>query len=236
MGGRLGVDGFRLDLATTLGRGRDGTFDAEGPFFTALLQDPLLARCKLIAEPWDLGPGGYRLGSFPPGIAEWNDRFRDSIRRFWRGDAGQRGEFATRLAGSADVFDRRGRRPQASITYITAHDGFTLADLVSYARRHNEANGEDNRDGQEEISANWGMEGPTADPAIRALRGRVARAMLATLLLSPGTPMLRAGMRCCTARVATATPGARTTPSPGSIGRGRRRPRGQEMLGFLSAG
>lgn len=228
-----GVDGFRLDLATTLGRGRDGAFDAEGPFFTALRQDPLLARCKLIAEPWDLGPGGYRLGGFPPGIAEWNDRFRDSVRRFWRGDAGQRGEFATRLAGSADVFDRRGRRPQASITYITAHDGFTLADLVSYARRHNEANGEDNRDGQEEISANWGVEGPTADPAIRALRGRVARAMLATLLLSPGTPMLRAGDEILHSQGGNNNAWCQDNPVSWLDWSRADTPEGAEMLGFL---
>jgi glycogen operon protein len=188
------VDGFRFDLATTLGRGGSGAFDPAGPFLAALMQDPLLSRLKLIAEPWDLGPGGYRLGGFPPGMAEWNDRFRDTARRVWRGDPGQRGELAARLAGSADLFDHRGRRPHASVNFITAHDGFTLADLVSYERRHNEANGEDNRDGHaENLSANWGVEGPTDDPAIRALRGRVARALLATLFVAQGTPMLTAG-------------------------------------------
>ena len=143
---------------------------------------------------WDLGPGGYQLGNHPPGFAEWNDRFRDGVRRFWRGDAGQRPEFAARLAGSADLFDRRGRRPWASINFVAAHDGFTLADLVSYAERHNEANGEDNRDGHDEnYSANWGVEGPTDDPAIRDTRAACSARMLATLFLSQGTPMLLAG-------------------------------------------
>jgi glycogen operon protein len=188
------VDGFRFDLATTLAREAHGGFDAGAGFLDALLQDPVLARLKLIAEPWDLGPGGYRLGGFPPGMAEWNDRFRDTARRFWRGDPGQRGELAARLAGSADLFDHRGRRPTASVNFVTAHDGFTLADLVAYAHRHNEANGEDNRDGHaENVSANWGVEGPTEDADIRATRGRVARALLATLMVAQGTPMLLAG-------------------------------------------
>jgi isoamylase len=188
------VDGFRFDLASALAREADGAFDAGAGFLDALLQDPLLSRLKLIAEPWDLGPGGYRLGGFPPGMAEWNDRFRDTARRFWRGDGGQRGELAARLAGSADLFDHRGRRPHASVNFITAHDGFTLADLVSYADRHNEANGEDNRDGHSDnASANWGAEGPTGDAAIRATRGAVARALLATLMTAQGTPMLTAG-------------------------------------------
>jgi glycogen operon protein len=188
------VDGFRFDLATTLGRAAHGGFDPAAPFLAALMQDPLLSRLKLIAEPWDLGPGGYRLGGFPPGMAEWNDRFRDTARRFWRGDPGQRGELAARLAGSADLFDHRGRRPCASVNFVTAHDGFTLADLVSYERRHNEANGEDNRDGQaENASANWGIEGPTEEADIRATRGRITRALLATLMVAQGTPMLLAG-------------------------------------------
>ena len=188
------VDGFRFDLATALARRAEGGFDPAAPFLAALTQDPLLSRLKLIAEPWDLGPGGYRLGGFPPGMAEWNDRFRDTARRFWRGDPGQRGELAARLAGSADLFDHRGRRPHASVNFVTAHDGFTLADLVAYERRHNEANGEDNRDGHgENFSANWGVEGPTGDARIRATRSAVARALLATLMVAQGTPMLTAG-------------------------------------------
>jgi len=191
------VDGFRFDLGTTLGREQNG-FDPGATFFGAVLQDPVLSRIKLISEPWDLGPGGYQLGNQPPGFAEWNDKFRDTVRRFWRGDAGQRGELAARLAGSADLFDRRYRRPWSSINFITAHDGFTLADLVSYNGKHNEANGEDNRDGTDNNhSANWSpdgnVEGPTDDPAILELRARVARAMMATLLLAQGTPMLTAG-------------------------------------------
>lgn len=191
------IDGFRFDLGTTLGREGNG-FDPGAGFFDALLQDPVLSRVKLISEPWDLGLGGYQLGNHPPGFAEWNDKFRDSVRRFWRGDAGQRGELAARLAGSADLFDRRHRQPWASINFITAHDGFTLADLVSYSAKHNEANGEDNRDGTDDnASANWSpdgsVEGPTDDPAILARRARVAQAMMATLLLAQGTPMLTAG-------------------------------------------
>ncbi|CAG2146855.1 Glycogen operon protein GlgX [Cupriavidus yeoncheonensis] len=191
------VDGFRFDLGSTLGRDHNG-FDPDATFFGAVLQDPVLSRVKLISEPWDLGPGGYQLGNQPPGFAEWNDKFRDSVRRYWRGDAGQRGELAARLAGSADLFDRRHRRPWSSVNFITAHDGFTLADLVSYSGKHNEANGEDNRDGTDNNhSANWSpdgsVEGPTDDPAILELRARVARAMMATLLLAEGTPMLTAG-------------------------------------------
>ncbi|MCA7083034.1 glycogen debranching protein GlgX [Cupriavidus sp. DB3] len=191
------VDGFRFDLGSTLGREGNG-FDPGAGFFDAVLQDPVLSRVKLISEPWDLGPGGYQVGNHPPGFAEWNDKFRDTVRRFWRGDPGQRGELAARLTGSADLFDRRHRKPWASINFVTAHDGFTLADLVSYAAKHNEANGEDNRDGTDDnASANWSpdgsVEGPTDDPAILATRGQVARAMMATLLLSQGTPMLTAG-------------------------------------------
>jgi isoamylase len=187
------VDGFRFDLGVTLGREAHG-FDAGAGFFDALRQDPTLNRVKLISEPWDLGPGGYQLGHHPPGFAEWNDRFRDGTRRFWRGDPGQRPEFAARLAGSSDLFDRFARRPWASVNYVASHDGFTLADLVSYAERHNEANGEDNRDGHgENYSANWGVEGPTQDPKINEMRARVMRAMLATVFLSHGTPMLLAG-------------------------------------------
>ncbi|QET05952.1 glycogen debranching protein GlgX [Cupriavidus pauculus] len=191
------VDGFRFDLGTTLGREAQG-FDPGSGFFDALLQDPVLSRVKLISEPWDLGPGGYQVGNHPPGFAEWNDKFRDNVRRYWRGDAGQRGELAARLTGSADLFDRRHRKPWASVNFITAHDGFTLADLVSYSHKHNEANREDNRDGNDDnASANWSpdgsVEGPTDDPAIRETRARVARALMTTLLLSQGTPMITAG-------------------------------------------
>jgi isoamylase len=187
------VDGFRFDLGVTLGREAHG-FDPGAGFFDALRQDPILSRVKLISEPWDIGPGGYQLGHHPPGFAEWNDRFRDGIRRFWRGDAGQRGEVAARLAGSSDRFDRRARRPWASVNYAASHDGYTLADVVSYVERHNEANGEDNRDGHgENYSANWGVEGPTDDPAIAETRARVQRALLATVFFSHGTPMLLAG-------------------------------------------
>jgi isoamylase len=187
------VDGFRFDLGVTLGRESYG-FDPGAGFFDALRQDPVLTRVKLISEPWDLGPGGYQLGHHPPGFAEWNDRFRDSTRRFWRGDAGERPEFASRFAGSSDLFDRHARRPWASINYVASHDGFTLADVTSYATRHNEANGEDNKDGQQEnYSANWGVEGPTTDENILETRRRIQRAMLATLLFADGTPMVLGG-------------------------------------------
>ncbi|MEM9782683.1 MAG: glycogen debranching enzyme GlgX, partial [Pseudomonadota bacterium] len=187
------VDGFRFDLATTLAREADG-YDRHGGFLDALRQDPVLADVKLIMEPWDLGPGGYQLGAWPAGMAEWNDRFRDDVRRFWRGDDGTVQALAARLLGSADIFDHRGRPAFSSINFVTAHDGFTLADLTAYGQKHNEANREDNRDGHgENLSDNLGHEGPTADPAIRARRGRRRRNMLATLLLSQGTPMLLGG-------------------------------------------
>jgi isoamylase len=187
------IDGFRFDLGVTLGREAQG-FDKGSGFFDALRQDPVLARTKLISEPWDVGPGGYQLGRLPPGFAEWNDRFRDGLRRFWRGDAGQRQDFADRLSGSSDLFDHLSRRPWASVNYAASHDGYTLADTVSYVERHNEANLEDNRDGhQENYSANWGIEGPAADPKILDTRAHVARAMLATVFCAHGTPMLQAG-------------------------------------------
>jgi len=187
------VDGFRFDLATTLGR-EPGGFDPGAGFFDALRQDPALAGVKLIAEPWDIGPGGYQLGQHPAGFAEWNDRFRDGIRRFWRGNPGQRADIAARLAGSADLFEHHGRRAWASINYAACHDGFTLADLVSYRTKHNDANGEANHDGSpENYSANWGAEGPSNDPAIAETRTRVRRALLATVLFAAGTPMLLAG-------------------------------------------
>jgi glycogen operon protein len=187
------VDGFRFDLATTLAR-EDGGFAQGSAFLDAVRQDPVLARVKLIAEPWDVGPGGYQLGAFPPGWAEWNGRYRDSVRRYWKGDTGLVAEMASRVAGSSDIFGYRGRRPWASINFITAHDGFTLQDLVSYGGKHNEANGEDNRDGADDNQSwNCGSEGPTDDPAIVALRDRQKRNFLATLLLSLGVPMLVAG-------------------------------------------
>jgi isoamylase len=188
------IDGFRFDLGSTLGRTGDGAFDPGASFFDVLRQDPVLGRLKLISEPWDIGPGGYQLGNHPPGFAEWNDKFRDSTRRFWRGDSGVRPEFAARISGSGDLFDRRARRPWASVNYVASHDGQTLTDITSYEQRHNEANGEDNRDGHSEnLSCNWGAEGPTDDPGIKAVRERVRRSMLITVLASLGTPMLLAG-------------------------------------------
>ena len=176
------VDGFRFDLCATLGREANG-FDPGAGFFDALRQDPVLAGVKLIAEPWDIGPGGYQLGNHPPGFAEWNDLFRDGVRRFWRGDRGHRPAIAARLAGSADIFAHQGRRAWASVNFAASHDGFTLTDAVSYAERHNEANGEGNRDGASaNFTSNWGVEGPTDDPAINTVRERVKRAMLATVV------------------------------------------------------
>jgi len=190
------VDGFRFDLATTLGRETYG-FDTNAGFFDAIRQAPGMQHVKLIAEPWDIGPGGYQLGNFPPGWSEWNDRYRDTVRRFWRGDPGVLPELAARLSGSADIFDRRGRRPWSSVNFITAHDGFTLHDLVSYADKHNEANLEDNNDGHaENLSANYGVEGETDDPQVNAVRQRQKRNFLATLLISQGMPMLLAGDEC----------------------------------------
>ena len=190
---QMHVDGFRFDLATILGREPHG-FDRSSGFLDAVGQDPLLAGTKLIAEPWDIGPGGYQVGNFPPGWSEWNDKYRDTMRAYWRGDGGQLPEVARRFTGSADLFDHRGRRPRASVNFVTAHDGFNLRDLVSYADKHNAANGEDNRDGHDHsLSANYGAEGETDDAGINALRARQQRNFLATLLLSQGTPMLLAG-------------------------------------------
>jgi len=187
------VDGFRFDLAPVLGRSSAG-FERDGPFFKAVLQDPVLQRVRLIAEPWDLGPGGYQVGRFPQGWLDWNDRFRDTARAFWLGGDCTRGELALRLAGSSDIFQPRYRTPLESVNYIVSHDGFTLADLVSYNMRHNGANGEDNRDGHgNNLSWNCGWEGPTTDPEVLLRRQRLQRALLATLLLSQGTPMLAAG-------------------------------------------
>jgi glycogen operon protein len=187
------VDGFRFDLATILGREPSG-FDQRGGILDAVAQDPLLTTVKMIAEPWDCGPGGYQVGHFPPGWAEWNDRFRDDVRAFWKGDEGKLADFGRRLTGSADFFDKRGRRPWASVNFITAHDGFTLNDLVSYNEKHNDANGEDNRDGSDNNhSSNCGVEGETDDRGVLDLRERQMRNLLATLFLSKGTPMMLAG-------------------------------------------
>jgi len=187
------VDGFRFDLAVTLGREEYG-YDRAGGFFDAIRQDPAMSRVKIIAEPWDIGPGGYQLGGFPAGTAEWNDRFRDTARRFWRGDDGMLSKLSPNLLASSDLFEHDFRRPWATVNYIASHDGFTLADLVSYNDRHNEANGENNRDGHpSNFSYNHGVEGPTSDPAIRESRLRQRRNLLATVLLAQGTPMLLAG-------------------------------------------
>jgi glycogen operon protein len=187
------VDGFRFDLASALARELHAV-DRLGAFFDIIHQDPVISQVKLIAEPWDLGEGGYQVGNFPVGWAEWNGKYRDSIRQFWRGDGGQISELATRLAGSSDLYDHSGRRPHASVNFVTCHDGFTLNDLVSYNDKHNEANLEDNRDGENNNhSWNHGVEGPTADPAILALRERQKRNFLATLFLSQGVPMLYMG-------------------------------------------
>ncbi|HET9047205.1 MAG TPA: glycogen debranching protein GlgX, partial [Casimicrobiaceae bacterium] len=187
------VDGFRFDLASALARELHDV-DRLGAFFEVLRQDPVLARVKLIAEPWDLGAGGYQVGNFPPGWTEWNDQYRDTIRGYWKGDDGLIGDFARRLTGSSDLYGSSGRQPHASINFVTAHDGFTLRDLVSYDVKHNEANLEGNRDGSDNNrSWNCGVEGPSDDPAINALRARQSRNLLATLLLSQGVPMMLAG-------------------------------------------
>ncbi|CAG4907823.1 glycogen debranching protein GlgX [Paraburkholderia saeva] len=187
------IDGFRFDLGVTLGREYAG-FDPGSGFFDAIRQDPVLSQRKLISEPWDIGPGGYQLGNHPPGFSEWNDRFRDTVRRFWRGDAGLRPDLAARLTGSADLFNRRSRKPWASVNFVASHDGFTLADLTAYEHKHNEANTEGNNDGHNEnCSRNWGVEGPTDDPAIIETRARVARSMVATLFTALGTPLFLAG-------------------------------------------
>jgi len=187
------VDGFRFDLAATLARELHEV-DRLGAFLDIIHQDPVLSQVKLIAEPWDLGEGGYQVGKFPVGWAEWNDRYRDAIRSYWKGDGGIIGELAYRITGSSDLYARSGRRPYASINFVTAHDGFTLHDLVSYNEKHNEANGEDNRDGTDNNrSWNCGVEGPTDDPAVNALRSQQKRNFLATLFLSQGVPMMLSG-------------------------------------------
>jgi len=187
------VDGFRFDLASALARGLHEV-DKLGAFFDVIHQDPVISQLKLIAEPWDVGEGGYQVGNFPVLWTEWNGRYRDCVRRFWRGDGGNVSELATRLAGSSDLYVHNGRRPYASINFVTCHDGFTLNDLVTYEQKHNEANGEGNRDGNNDnLAWNCGVEGPTDDPAIRALRARQQRNLLATLFLAQGVPMLSGG-------------------------------------------
>ncbi|WP_418320565.1 glycogen debranching protein GlgX [Piscinibacter sakaiensis] len=195
--GEMHVDGFRFDLAPVLGRGDHG-FDPRAAFFTALAQDPVLSRVKLIAEPWDIGPGGYQVGNFPRGWFEWNDHFRDAMRGFWlhmaHPGAATRGDFALRLCASADLFENRSRLPAESVNYVASHDGFTLRDLLSYNERHNHANGEKNEDGhRRNLSFNCGVEGASDDPQVMTLRSRLQRALLAATLLAQGTPMLAAG-------------------------------------------
>jgi glycogen operon protein len=187
------IDGFRFDLGTILGREPKG-FDQRSGFFDAIGQDPVLSKVKLVGEPWDIGPGGYHVGGFPPGWAEWNDKYRDTLRSYWRDEDGMTQDFAARVLGSGDIYDLRGRRPWAGINFITAHDGFTLNDLVSFNEKHNEANGEDNQDGHNDNqSFNYGVEGPTGDEAINIVRDRQKRNFLTTLFLSHGTPLLLAG-------------------------------------------
>ncbi|RZK75744.1 MAG: glycogen debranching enzyme GlgX, partial [Pedobacter sp.] len=187
------VDGFRFDLASTLARGLEEV-NMLGAFFSVIHQDPIISQVKLIAEPWDIGEGGYQVGNFPAGWAEWNGKYRDSIRDYWRGEHSMLGEFASRFTGSPDLYQDDNRRPTASINFITAHDGFTLHDLVSYNHKHNEANGEDNRDGEDHNrSYNYGVEGETDDQQINSLRSKQKRNFLATLFLSQGVPMLVAG-------------------------------------------
>lgn len=191
--GEMGVDGFRFDLASILGRNASG-FHSDAAFFQAVSQDPILSHCKLIAEPWDIGPGGYQLGAYPGEWSEWNDKYRDICRRFWRGEPGLLPEFARRIHGSSDLFEHNGRGPRASLNLITSHDGFTLADTVSYNERHNEANNENNADGHHSnYSENYGIEGDTDREDILIIRQRQQRNFIATLFLSQGTPMLLAG-------------------------------------------
>jgi len=187
------VDGFRFDLASALARELHAV-NRLSSFFDVIQQDPVISRVKLIAEPWDVGDGGYQVGNFPPGWTEWNGKYRDAVRRFWRGDQGTLPELATRLAGSSDLYSSSGRQPHASINFVTAHDGFTLADLVTYTAKHNEANGEDNRDGESNnLSFNSGVEGPTTDAAVLELRRRQQRNLLVTLIVSQGVPMISGG-------------------------------------------
>jgi glycogen operon protein len=224
------VDGFRFDLASALARELHDV-DRLSSFFDVIHQDPVVSQTKLIAEPWDLGEGGYQVGNFPPGWAEWNGKYRDTIRRYWKGDWGQVAELGYRLTGSSDLYERGGRRPSASVNFVTAHDGFTLADLVAYNRKHNEANGEDNRDGTDDnLSWNCGAEGPTGDAEIVALRERQMRNILATLFLSHGIPMLAAGDEM--ARSQGGNNNAYCQDSPVSWVPWPATPRGQRQLEF----
>jgi isoamylase len=187
------VDGFRFDLAPVLGRGAF-EFDPKALFFSRVREDPVLSRLKLIAEPWDAGPEGYQVGRFPTGWSEWNDRYRDCVRRFWRGDPGQVSELATRLGGSADLYERAGRGPSASVNFVTCHDGFTLHDLVSYSKKYNWMNGEQNRDGLDvNYSSNWGKEGPTQSARVRRIREQMKRNLITTLVMSQGVRMILGG-------------------------------------------
>jgi glycogen operon protein len=187
------IDGFRFDLASALAR-ELYEVDRLGSFFDIIHQDPVISQAKLIAEPWDLGAGGYQVGRFPVLWTEWNAKYRDAARAFWKGGRCLVSEMATRLAGSSDLYEHTGRRPHASINFVTCHDGFTLRDLVSYDKKHNEANGEDNRDGEDHnLSWNCGVEGPAGDPAVTALRARQMRNFMATLMLSQGVPMISGG-------------------------------------------
>ena len=218
------IDGFRFDLATILGREPHG-FEEDGRFLDTCRQDPALSRVKLIAEPWDCGPGGYQVGRFSPGWAEWNDRYRDTVRAYWKGEEGKLPELAPPAHASADIFNKRGRKPWASVNFITAHDGFTLNDLVSYNEKHNEANGEDNKDGHDHnLSFNHGIEGPTDDPEISAaaLAPDAQHARHPALLARNADAARRRRVRAARRR-ATTTPIARTTRSPGSTGRGSTR-------------
>ncbi len=191
--GDMHVDGFRFDLAPVLAR-ELFEVDRLSSFFDIMQQDPVLSQVKLIAEPWDLGEGGYQIGNFPVGWAEWNGEYRDCVRAFWRGDGGRLAEFASRLSGSSDLYQAGGRRTYATVNFITAHDGFTLNDLVSYEQKHNDANGENNQDGtNDNLSRNWGVEGPSDNPGIRELRRRMQRNFIATLVFSQGVRMLLGG-------------------------------------------
>jgi len=213
------VDGFRFDLGTILGRDGAG-FDQGGGFLDSCRQDPLLSQVKLIAEPWDCGPGGYQVGSFPPGWAEWNDRYRDTVRSFWKGDEGKSAEMASRLAASADLFNKRGRKPWASVNFITAHDGFTLNDLISYNGKHNEANGENNRDGNSNnLSWNCGAEGPTETMKSPSSANGRSAICLRRCSFHKGHRCFWAATSSAGLRRATTTPIARTTKSAGWIGR-----------------
>jgi len=225
------VDGFRFDLASALARELHAV-DRLSSFFDVIGQDPVISRVKLIAEPWDVGDGGYQVGNFPPGWAEWNGQYRDAVRRFWRGDAGMLPELATRVAGSSDLYGPSGRQPHASINFVTAHDGFTLADLVTYNTKHNEANGEDNRDGDpNNLSWNCGVEGPTSDTAVVELRRQQQRNFLLTLLVSLGVPMISGGDEL--GRTQGGNNNAYCHDSPRSWTDWRSTPDRLELLGFV---